>query len=140
MRATSGMRVLVLAMCGLVVCGLAMCGCKKQPSAAERGAGQKTPAVAPGSAVPQPGFDVAVKLSPRAKAELVAKHETVVVDASFVSGPKAGTPKKYVGEDGQGDGPGGSAPGGGSRGVLPILPICLRTRRRWPGWKGRRRC
>ena len=49
----------------------------------------------------QPGFDVKVRLSPRAKAELVAKNETIVVDASFVAGPKAGTPKKYIGEDGQ---------------------------------------
>ena len=49
----------------------------------------------------EPGFDVAVKLSPKAKAELVAKGETVVVSVSFEGGPKPGTPKNYVGEDGQ---------------------------------------
>ena len=49
----------------------------------------------------QPGFDVAVRLSPNAKAKLLAGKETIVVDAAFISGPKAGTPKKYIGEDGQ---------------------------------------
>ena len=31
----------------------------------------------------------------------LAGNETVVVDASFIAGPKAGTPAKYIGEDGQ---------------------------------------
>ena len=82
---------------------LVVCGCRKAPSVADRGAKPASPAgqAASGPVEQEPGFDVAVKLSPKAKAELVVKGETVVVSVSFEGGPKPGTPKKYVGDDGQ---------------------------------------
>ena len=87
----------------LLVVLLVLGGCRKTPSVAERGkepaTGQGTPTLHDGAQ--QPGFDVAVKLSPRAKAELLARSETIIVDVSFIGGPKAGTPTRYVGQDGQ---------------------------------------
>ena len=89
-----------------LVCACVVCGCRKTPAVAERGAATSARAghagqPAPGSAVQQPGFDVAVRLSPKAKAKLTAGSETVVVDASFIAGPRAGTPARFIGEDGQ---------------------------------------
>ena len=99
---------------GVLALALIVCGCRKGPSLAERGAGpvagQAAQSPSPGQQPKQqpdqeqerqPGFDVAVRLSPRAKAELTARAETVIVDVSFIGGPKAGTPAKYVGQDGQ---------------------------------------
>ena len=92
MRWTLGMVLLV-----------AVCGCRKVPSVGDRGAKASSFAVQSftGPVEQEPGFDVAVKLSPKAKAELTTKGETVVVSVSLEGAPKPGTPKKYVGEDGQ---------------------------------------
>ena len=87
---------------GVFVLLFAVCGCRKTSSPADLGAKMAKPAARPaGPTVQQPGFDVAVRLSAKARALLIAKSETIVVSVSFEGGPKPGTPRQYVGDDGQ---------------------------------------
>ncbi len=74
-------------------------GCKKAERVQDRGTRKVQPAAGPKSDLP--GFDVKIRLSPRAMADLTRRRETIVVDVSFEGGPRPGAPKNLTSDMGE---------------------------------------